>query len=303
MFALALGAIACAGSQATAPASVPASIAPPSVAAAVLVSEIEWEQLNPARGDASPMAATLWGDRNGSGPTGFLVRFVDGFRSPPHIHNVSYRGVVIRGGIHNDHPSADEMWMPAGSFWTQPKGGAHVTAARGNNLAYIEIDEGPYLVRPVEDAFECDERPMNVNASKIVWMDTSRTAWSDQLGITVSAHGSQFAFLSGDSRNGQPRGILVKLQAGSRGMLRSHGSTLRAVVIQGSPEVRLAGDNDVAPTEPGSYVSAPAGGSVQFSCKMEKDCILHVRLERRIDEDGRNRDRSGAEHRGQPHSR
>ena len=68
----------------------------------VLTSEVAWAPLNPARGDSSPKAGTLWGDRNGTGPTGFLVQFVDGFSSPPHIHNVSYRGVVINGLIHND---------------------------------------------------------------------------------------------------------------------------------------------------------------------------------------------------------
>ena len=57
----------------------------------VLTSEIEWEQLNPARGDKSPQAGTLWGDRKGTVPTGFLAKFVDGFSSPPHIHNATYR--------------------------------------------------------------------------------------------------------------------------------------------------------------------------------------------------------------------
>lgn len=52
----------------------------------ILTSEVKWEQLNPARGDKSPKAATLWGDRNGTGPKGFLFNSVDGFKSPPHIH-------------------------------------------------------------------------------------------------------------------------------------------------------------------------------------------------------------------------
>jgi hypothetical protein len=82
----------------------------------VLTSEVNWEQLNPARGDKSPKAGTLWGDRNGPGPTGFLLKPADGFKSPPHIHNVSYRGVVISGLVHNDDPNADDMWMPTGSF-------------------------------------------------------------------------------------------------------------------------------------------------------------------------------------------
>lgn len=83
-------------------------------------SDVKWGPLNPARGDKGPKAGNLWGDRTGSGPSGFLVRFADGFASPPHIHNVSYRGVVIDGLVHNDDPNADDMWMPAGSFWTPP---------------------------------------------------------------------------------------------------------------------------------------------------------------------------------------
>ncbi|QDU64991.1 hypothetical protein Pla86_00530 [Planctomycetes bacterium Pla86] len=56
------------------------------------------------------------------GATGFLLAPTDGFRSPSHFHNVSYRGVVIRGLLHGDHPTAGDMWMPAGSLWTQPRG-------------------------------------------------------------------------------------------------------------------------------------------------------------------------------------
>ncbi len=41
----------------------------------VLASQVEWQALNPARGAASPRAATLWGDRSGEPATGFLARF------------------------------------------------------------------------------------------------------------------------------------------------------------------------------------------------------------------------------------
>ena len=128
------------------PASSPADV--------VLVSDVTWEQLNPLRRDKSPKAATLWGDRTGPGPAGFLLRPVDGFRSPPHIHNVSYRGVVIRGLLHNDDPAAEDMWMPTASFWTQPAGGVHITAAKGDDcLAYIEVEDN-FAVLPAEEAFD-----------------------------------------------------------------------------------------------------------------------------------------------------
>ena len=71
----------------------------------VLASEVKWRHLNPARGDASPAAGTLWGDQTKDGESGFLVRFREGFASPPHIHNITYRGFVIAGELHNNDPT------------------------------------------------------------------------------------------------------------------------------------------------------------------------------------------------------
>lgn len=53
----------------------------------ILASEIKRQQLNPARGDKNPKTASLWCNRKGSAATGFLVTFVDGFSSSPHIHD------------------------------------------------------------------------------------------------------------------------------------------------------------------------------------------------------------------------
>jgi len=135
-------------------------------------SSADWEKLNPARGKKSPKALTLWGDRKGNVATGFMVQFVDGFSSPPHIHNVSYKGIVIEGLVHNDDPKAGNMWMPAGSFWTQPKGETHITSAKGKkSIAFIEIESGPYLVQPINKSFDSGERPINVVPSNFVWID------------------------------------------------------------------------------------------------------------------------------------
>ena len=135
-----------------------------------LSSDINWEQMNPARGDKSPLAGTIWGDRKAEVPTGYIGKFVDGFSSPPHIHNVTYRAIVMKGLIHNDDPEAENMWMPVGSFWTQPAGESHITSAKGEGtMAYIEIDNGPYLVKPTTESFDDGERPINIDASNIVW--------------------------------------------------------------------------------------------------------------------------------------
>ena len=242
----------------------------------VLTSEVEWGPLNPARGDQSPRAGTLWGDRTGLGPSGFLGEFVDGFSSPPHIHNITYRGVVISGTIHNDDPNAKKMWLPTGSFWTQPAGGVHITAAEGsNNLAYIEIEEGPYLVLPTEKAFSSDNKPINVDASNIVWID--------QPGMPASANGSKVAFLWGNPQNDRLYGTLVKLPAGFTGKIRSHGSTFRAVVIQGQPQYQVTSETDVKTLVPGSYFSSMGESVHQVSSKAREESIIYVRTDGKFD--------------------
>ncbi len=240
----------------------------------VLTSEVKWTPLNPLRGDKSPKAGTLWGDPDRKFPvaTGFLVRFANGFSSPPHIHNITYRGVVISGLVHNDDPNAAKMWMPTGSFWTQPAGEVHITAARGPaNLAYTEIDKGPYLVLSPEEAFDRGERPINVDASNIVWVDPP--------GAPASANGPEIAFLWGKPRDGQLNGTFVKLPAGFTGKIKSHGSTFRAVVIKGHPQCQALGETDVKTLEPGSYFGSKGESVYQVSSKAGTESIIYVRTE------------------------
>lgn len=238
----------------------------------VLASEVQWEQLNPARGDQSPKAGTLWGDRKGEEATGFLLNPVDGFSSPPHIHNVSYRGIVISGVIHNDDANAEKMWMPAGSFWTQPKGAPHITAAKGTStLAYIEIEEGPYLVMPTEEAFDSGEEPVNVDESNIVWLDASNIKWIDD------NNGAQIAYLWGTPQNDELNGTLIKLPAGFSGTLNSGSNSFKSVVIQGQPSYKVAGKGEAQSLEPGSYFASEGQAVHQLSTSGE--VILYVRSE------------------------
>ena len=246
-----------------------------STAEFVLFSDISWEQLNPARGDNSPKAGTLWGDRNGLGPTGFLVKFVDGFESPPHIHNVAYRGVVIRGLIHNDDPNAEEMWMSTGSFWTQPAGEAHITAANGNDtMAYIEIEEGPYLVLPTEKAFDSGKKSLNVDASNITWID--------QVGKSDSLDTLKLSFLWGNPQDDQLYGALIKLPAGFNRKICSYGSTFHAVVIKGELQYQLSKTN-IKDLEPGSYFSSTGKSVHQLSSYIEDESIIYVRTNGTLD--------------------
>ena len=274
---------ACTGLQTASDSSAPKP-APEPTTKVVLTSEVAWTYLNPARGDKAPMAGTLWGDRSGRGPTGFLLKPKDGFQSPPHIHNVSYRGVVIRGLIHNDDPHAEVMWMPAGSFWTQPKGEVHITAAKGTDiLAYIEIEKGPYLVLPSQEAFRIKERPVNLDQSNIVWLDASGTTWIDQPEMQTYAKGPKVAFLWGNPQDGQLNGTLVKLPSGFTGKIRSHGSTFRAVIIQGRPQYQVPGETAVKILEPGSYFSSNGASVHMIASTAGEESTIYVRTDGKYD--------------------
>ncbi|NNE93009.1 MAG: DUF4437 domain-containing protein [Verrucomicrobiales bacterium] len=246
---------------------------PKSASGHLLTSNVEWTPLNPARGDKGPKAGTLWGDRAGAKQTGFLVKFADGFSSPPHIHNVTYRGVVISGEIHNDDPEAEEMWMPSGSYWTQPAGEVHITAARGaENMAYIEIERGPYLVWPAEKAADNGERPINVHESNIVWLDAANATW-------ITVEGAELAFLWGQPGTGETVRTLLKLPAGFSGEIRTDGSALKAVVIEGKPQIQLAGEAEAKTFTPGSYFSS--GELVALNSGQPS--ILYIRTEGRFE--------------------
>ncbi len=249
-------------------------------------SEIQFQPLNPARGDASPKAGVLWGDIGKDVPSGALIEFVDGFSSPPHIHNITYRAVVISGAIHNDDPAAEKLWMEPGSFWTQPAGESHITAAAmgSRGTAFLEIMSGPYLVKPSAEAFDNGERPVNLEARNVVWLDASDVTWIDQGPASGVAAGAKVAFLWGGLAEGQKNGTFLKLPAGSSGELGGNGSWLRAVVIQGqlrhpSPPNT---DTDAGELGPGSYLGSKVGGVLKLSCVGSKeDCLVYVSTEGR----------------------
>ncbi|MEM8627593.1 MAG: DUF4437 domain-containing protein [Pseudomonadota bacterium] len=236
----------------------------------VTADDIEWTPLNPLRGDASPQAATLWGNRGSAIATGFLVRFRNGFSSPPHIHNVTYRGVVINGLIHNDDPDAAKMWMPAGSYWTQPAGEVHITAANADeNVAYIEIGSGPYLVRPPKETFDNGERPINVDASNLVWLDIDQT--------NNNAPVPQQTYLWGPQTPGSLNGTMLKLPKGYTGELRSDGSSLKAVTIAGELTHQVTEKTGSSTLLPGSFFSSQENMAHRISCMSDQNCLIYLR--------------------------
>ena len=243
-------------------------------------SGVRWGALNPARGAHGPRAADLWGDRTGSDATGMLVRFADGFSSPPHIHNTTYRGVVLEGLIHNDDPDAEESWMPTGSYWTQPAGEVHITSAKGDGrLVFIEIQHGPYLVLPTDEATDNGERAVNIHASNMVWLDASSAARIVQSSTDRPAEGPKVSYLWGDPHDQDPSAALVKLPGGFAGTLRGDGPSLRVVVVEGQVHFQRSGENGVLALDPGSYIGSQSGASQRISLGTDSPCVLYVRAE------------------------
>lgn len=238
----------------------------------LLSSEIVWEKLNPARGEQSPQAGTIWGDRKGIVPTGFLAKFVDGFSSPPHIHNVTYRAVVITGLVHNDDPQAENMWMTPGSFWTQPAGESHITSAKGEvNIALVEIDQGPYLVKPINEAFNNGERPINIDASNVIWLNKDQTNWID------SKSNAEISFLLESHESDGLKSLFVKLPPRYTGEIETHGTILHSVVIRGELQYKMPQNNKVKVLDTGSYFGSTDRAIHTVKNNSSNEIILYIR--------------------------
>ncbi len=238
----------------------------------ILSSDIIWEKLNPARGDKSPQAGTIWGDRKGKVATGFLAKFVDGFSSPPHIHNVTYRAVVIEGLIHNDDPAAANMWMPKGSFWTQPKGESHITSAKGDvNIAYVEIDHGPYLVKPIDQAFDNGEKPVNISANNVVWLNNTKTNCID------SNSNAEISFLWEGKNTNKTKGLFIKLPKQFSGKIKTDSTILHAVIISGNLTYEMPKNEGKKTLDPGSYFTSTAKAEHSVTNHNEEDVIIYIR--------------------------
>lgn len=239
----------------------------------IAAEDVEFIALNPLRGNLSPRSGKLWGNIREDEPAGMLVTFIDGFQSPPHIHNITYRAVVIDGEIHNDDPDAAKFWMEPGSFWTQPAGETHITAARGEDpMIFLEILSGPYLVQPAEQEFDTGERPINVAARNIMWLGAANAA-------RIEGDGAAMAYLWGGLNDEEKNGTMVKLAPGYRGTLQTAAPIMRAVTIQGKTEVTLGDQTEASRLAPGSVLSSSGEASHQLACVSDDECVLYLHTE------------------------
>ncbi|MEO1599621.1 MAG: DUF4437 domain-containing protein [Pseudomonadota bacterium] len=236
--------------------------------------DFELIPLNPLRGDASPKAGVLWGDLRQDVPTGALIQFADGFSSPPHIHNITYRAVVIEGAVHNDDPDAAMFWMEPGSYWTQPAGETHITAVGpGGGMAFLEIESGPYLVQPAEEEFDNGERPVNIEARNVVWLTAEDTTWVIDDGENADP---EIAFLWGQPSDGQRNGTFLRLPVGHQSRLETSGAALKMVLVAGALEHASGELARVRSLTPGSYIGSTGDVAHDIACISTEPCLLYV---------------------------
>ncbi|MEM6639978.1 MAG: DUF4437 domain-containing protein [Pseudomonadota bacterium] len=249
----------------------------------VLPDQVDFVPLNPARGDASPKAGVLWGDIRANVPSGVFLKFADGFSSPPHIHNITYRAVVISGHLHNDDPDAAMLWMPPGSFWTQPAGEVHITAAKSGApaTAFLEIQTGPYLVRHPDQAFDNGEQAINVVTSNLVWLDASASRW-----ISVSANNEpgtvSLSHLWGTPGSGLPAASMIRIRPGGQ-LTLTGAKSLKMVVVSGQLDYSHDGSNRSGVLPAGAYIDSDAGVTHSLGCVASTVCLAYVRSEGMLD--------------------
>lgn len=237
-------------------------------------AEVKFIPLNPNR-EGGPQAGVLWGDIRSDVSSGTIIVFAPNFASPPHIHNVTYRAVVIEGMVHNDDPKAENMWMSPGSFWTQPAGEVHITSVGPEGgVAFLEIQSGPYLVQPSRMNFDNGERPVNVHANNIIWLKPNDVTWIESDHLSA---GLEMAFLWGKPKEGRANGTFLKFAEGVSASLKSAASPLKLVLLRGRL-THSAGDLAAASTlETGSYFGSEGEVLHRLTCAPGSECLLYVR--------------------------
>lgn len=124
---------------------------------------------------------------------------------------------------------------------------------------------------PPEKAFDSGERAINVHTSNLVWVD---------LPGAPEGEGLQVAYLWGALQPGSANGTFLKIPARGSARILSHAATFRAVVIQGAPVYRTAGDKTLGP---GSYFGSSSQAVHEISSSSSEESVLYIRTEGRYE--------------------
>ncbi|OED37883.1 hypothetical protein AB834_01215 [PVC group bacterium (ex Bugula neritina AB1)] len=237
-------------------------------------SDLEWEPLVPALGTEGPLYAPLWGNIHKKGASGFLAKMPDGYVSSPHVHNITYRGVTISGLVHNDDPGAEKAWLSPGSIWMQPAGEVHVTAAKGKcNIAYLEMNEGPYLFDPPSDAFTPPFSALNIDSSHLIWLNQKHSTWLPSR-KSKRVKNLAIAFLWGKVSRKHWNSTLLRLPPDFYGKITNRKGDLKIVVIKGEVTLGKTKNEDLPS---GSYFHLEPSQSSFISNETDENVLLYIK--------------------------
>ena len=136
-------------------------------------------------------------------------------------------------------------------------------------MAFLDIQEGPYLVKPTSEAFDNGERPINVDKTNLVWLNANNIQWVDKKSNV------QTAFLWGNHQENQLRATLLKIPAGFKGSIKNLSKNFRAVVISGKITHQFFKKGDKNVLESGSYFSAKENTTTKITTDTET--VIYIR--------------------------
>ncbi|WP_256451672.1 DUF4437 domain-containing protein [Lutibacter sp. A64] len=136
-------------------------------------------------------------------------------------------------------------------------------------MAFLDIQEGPYLVKPTSEAFDNGERPINVDKTNMVWLNANDIEW------VATKSNVATAFLWGSHEKNQLRATLLKLPAGFNGKIKNLNPNFRTVVISGSIIHQFSKKEAKNKLAPGSYFGVKQNKTSTISAA--KETIIYIR--------------------------
>ncbi len=106
----------------------------------VTPDQVDYQPLNPARGDASPQAGTLWGDLDDGGLSASFVKLPAGHTSDLSVESDRLRAVIVDGAlIHSVAGLETQSELGAGGFFESDAGVPHALACHPESdcLVYV----------------------------------------------------------------------------------------------------------------------------------------------------------------------
>ncbi|PKB00579.1 uncharacterized protein DUF4437 [Flavobacteriaceae bacterium MAR_2009_75] len=178
--------------------------------------------------------------------------------------------MVIKGLLHNDDENAENNGFRQVLIGNSQQA-KHILPRQMVKIIwrFLDIQEGPYLVKSTSEAFDNGERPVNVDKTNLVWLNANDIEW------VANKSNVETAFLWGSQKEKQLRATLLKLPAGFNGSVKNLSPNFRAVVISGSLMHQFSKKEAKNKLDAPSYFGAEENATSIISTA--KETVLYIR--------------------------